>query len=344
MGHIFISYSHKDTKYAHALADHLKNIGFDVWIDERLDYGSQWPYEIQKQLDSCDAFLLVMTPRAFASDWVQSELQRAKRKRKPIFPLLLEGEEPWLSVESTQYYDVRGETLPDTRFYSAIQRAVSTSHHTTTPDQLPKNIAKTDKPAPKMQRELLIAIVGGCAAVIVSSWGLFHSVLSPSATPSPVYFPTETVPFTFISTTDSTPSPSAGNNSSPSVQLPDGATVMMVDSTGNKYQYTISSAQLEPLPPDKYLLRLQVHMWTNYPYPTNFWGNSFRLYVGDVHLKPSNSLDELISQEETKEGNVEFEVDVSLKGAILVQHRWTFLRTQKSCVWLFPDRLTKLSA
>ena len=94
MGHIFVSYSHKDTTYAHGLADHLRNMGFDIWMDERLDYGSQWPLEIQKQLDACDAFILIMTPRSFASDWVQSELQRAKRKLKPIFPLLLEGDEP----------------------------------------------------------------------------------------------------------------------------------------------------------------------------------------------------------------------------------------------------------
>lgn len=96
MGHVFISYSHKDTEYAHGLADNLQSIGFDVWIDERLDYGSQWPYELQMRLDSCDAFILIMTPRAYASEWVQNELQRAKRKLKPIFPLLLEGDEPWL--------------------------------------------------------------------------------------------------------------------------------------------------------------------------------------------------------------------------------------------------------
>lgn len=125
MGHVFISYSHKDTDYAHALASKLQGKGFDIWIDERLDYGSQWPHEVQKQLDSCSAFLLIMSPRAYASEWVQSELQRAKRKLKPVFPLLLEGEEPWLSVESTQYYDVRGEEFPDEKFYAALERAVS---------------------------------------------------------------------------------------------------------------------------------------------------------------------------------------------------------------------------
>ncbi|MBT3189591.1 MAG: toll/interleukin-1 receptor domain-containing protein [Anaerolineae bacterium] len=77
MSHIFISYSHKESDYAHGLAKTLYDDGFDVWIDERLDYGSQWPNEIQKQLDSCSAFIVIMSPNSFGSEWVQSELQRA---------------------------------------------------------------------------------------------------------------------------------------------------------------------------------------------------------------------------------------------------------------------------
>ena len=170
MGYIFISYSHKDTTYAHGLADHLKSMGFDIWMDERLDYGSQWPLEIQKQLDACAAFILIMTPRSFASDWVQSELQRAKRKLKPIFPLLLEGNEPWLSVESTQYYDVRGEVFPDARFYSAIKRVISTSPRAEIIDRLPRVDSKKDSatPRPKMKTELLAAAIGGIATVIAA--------------------------------------------------------------------------------------------------------------------------------------------------------------------------------
>lgn len=141
MSHIFISYSHKDTDYAYKLADALQAKGFDVWIDARLDYGSQWPLEIQKQLDACGAFILVMSPRAFASEWVQSELQRAKRKLRPIFPMLLEGDEPWLSVESTQFYDVRGEKLPDAKFYSTLKRILAVDG-TVSKLRLPKPLVK----------------------------------------------------------------------------------------------------------------------------------------------------------------------------------------------------------
>ena len=61
MPFIFISYSHKDSEYAHRLAKSLEQAGFAVWIDERIDYGTTWPDVIQKQLDDCKAFIVVMT-------------------------------------------------------------------------------------------------------------------------------------------------------------------------------------------------------------------------------------------------------------------------------------------
>jgi len=187
MGHIFISYSHKDTDYAHRLADTLQSDGFDVWIDARLDYGSQWPNELQMQLDACDAFILIMTPRSFASEWVQNELQRAKRKLKPVFPLLLEGDEPWLSVESTQYYDVRGEKLPDLKFYSALRRVAS--RHEGEAVQLPDDrAAESFKPTssagpPKFKTVIVIAIIGAIATLLAAVMPFILSNRSESSTP-----------------------------------------------------------------------------------------------------------------------------------------------------------------
>ena len=49
MPYIFISYSHTDSKYAHRLAEALEQHGVSVWIDDRIDYGTQWPHVIQEQ-------------------------------------------------------------------------------------------------------------------------------------------------------------------------------------------------------------------------------------------------------------------------------------------------------
>jgi hypothetical protein len=175
--------------------------------DERLDYGSQWPQEIQKQLDSCDAFIILMTPRAFASEWVQSELQRAKRKLKPISPVLLEGDEPWLSIESTQFYDVRGERSLDDKFYGALKRVVSTNQsngtliqsHTVGKPALgapPKSVA-----APKGGVGIIIGGIGVlavffvvCVLAIIAIRLLFPGSLSNHApTFAPTYVPTAEV-------------------------------------------------------------------------------------------------------------------------------------------------------
>jgi formylglycine-generating enzyme required for sulfatase activity len=140
MAHIFISYSHKDSGYAHRLAKELEQKGFSVWIDDRIDYGTQWPRVIQEHLDDCSAFVVIMTPRSYQSDWVQNELSRAKRKGKKVFPLLLEGEEPWLSVEVTQYVDVRDSGLPPERFYRELAKVLGVRVMSPEPARLPRQV------------------------------------------------------------------------------------------------------------------------------------------------------------------------------------------------------------
>lgn len=122
MGHLFISYSHKDKDYVHRLADFLQDRNFEVWIDDRIDYGTRWPVVIEDAIDHCESFVLIASESARQSEWVQNEVARASRLRKPFFPLLLDGG-PWLSFESTQYHDVRGGKLPDEKFINNLRRS-----------------------------------------------------------------------------------------------------------------------------------------------------------------------------------------------------------------------------
>lgn len=121
MGHIFISYSHQDKVYVHKLQETLQNEGFNVWIDDRIDYGEEWPKVIEKHLDECDAFILAMSNNSRESEMVQNEVTRAKNKRKTIFPLLLNGEN-WLIVEAKQYIDVMDGSLPTEKFYKRLEK------------------------------------------------------------------------------------------------------------------------------------------------------------------------------------------------------------------------------
>jgi hypothetical protein len=115
MAHVFISYSKKNRDYARRLADHLLDQGFDVWIDDRIDYGDEWWEVIERAISECAAFVLIMTPDSKSSKWVKREVGLADQQGKVIFPLLLSGEN-WGLFVITQYADVRDGQLPPPNF------------------------------------------------------------------------------------------------------------------------------------------------------------------------------------------------------------------------------------
>ena len=121
MGHIFISYSKKDIVYAEKLINALRREGFNPWVDmENLGAGTQWLRRLQKQIVTCDAYILVMSRNAYNSTWVPDELVVAKSKGKPIFPLLLDDTELFLALQTIQFEDVRGGRLPTEAFYRRL--------------------------------------------------------------------------------------------------------------------------------------------------------------------------------------------------------------------------------
>ena len=119
--HIFISYSRKDRTYARKLAEHLRGEGFEVWLDDHIDYGAEWPQAIRQAVRSCAAFVVVMTPDSEQSFWVGCEVHEARNRRKPIFPLLRAGEVFFL-LNTTQYVDVTDGRMPGPDLTERMER------------------------------------------------------------------------------------------------------------------------------------------------------------------------------------------------------------------------------
>ena len=117
--HVFVSYSRKDQDYARSLENDLLKRGFDVWLDDRIDYGDRWWRTIVRAVHACAAFIVVMTPDSEESEWVEREVQLALRERKPIFSLLLRGKVFPLLI-TTQYADVTAGQMPPQGFYDRL--------------------------------------------------------------------------------------------------------------------------------------------------------------------------------------------------------------------------------
>ncbi len=121
--HLFISYSRRDTEYARALKAHVHNNGFQVWLDDEIEHGDQWFNTIHEAIRDCAAFVVVMSPDAEESEWVQKEILLAKRYQKPIFPLLFSGLEFAILID-IQYADVRSGEMPGVDFHRRLRRTV----------------------------------------------------------------------------------------------------------------------------------------------------------------------------------------------------------------------------
>ncbi|MBV1854611.1 toll/interleukin-1 receptor domain-containing protein [Catellatospora tritici] len=86
-----------------------------VWFDQEIAHGDRWADTIEEQIDSCAAFVVVMTPAAKTSPWVAREINRAEKLRKPVLPLLLDGE-VFFRLSDVHYEDVTGGRMPSAAY------------------------------------------------------------------------------------------------------------------------------------------------------------------------------------------------------------------------------------
>lgn len=71
---VFISHAHEDDVFAHRLAGDLRAEGWAVWIaPDSIEPGETWVEAINRGLDESSFYLLVLTPAAAASPWVNTE-------------------------------------------------------------------------------------------------------------------------------------------------------------------------------------------------------------------------------------------------------------------------------
>ena len=120
-GHVFISYAREDQAYARELAADLRAHGLGVWMDDRIDFGDRWWQTIVQAVRASAAVIVVMTPAAEQSEWVEREVMLALDEDKPVFPLLLQGKRFPILI-TKQFANVSGGQMPPDSFYERLAR------------------------------------------------------------------------------------------------------------------------------------------------------------------------------------------------------------------------------
>lgn len=91
----FLSYSHKDEKFATQLVARLRAEGVRVWFAaEDLNPGQKIHEEVGKAIDNFDRLVVVLSDNSMRSPWVQSEVRKARRRElrdgcRVLFPISL---------------------------------------------------------------------------------------------------------------------------------------------------------------------------------------------------------------------------------------------------------------
>jgi hypothetical protein len=113
----FVSYSHEveDTEFCRLLCDELEKHGVHAWTDRRqLRIGEKFAAPIAEAIEVSDAFLVVRSPHAVSSTYVNREIQHAlecaRRDGKPqVYPLLLRSCDIPVEIRELTWGDFRSE-------------------------------------------------------------------------------------------------------------------------------------------------------------------------------------------------------------------------------------------
>jgi hypothetical protein len=87
---VFVSYAREDRIVANRLAHDLQKVGYRAWTDfDGLVGGDKWKESIDEALRNSTALIVLLTPNAVSSKWVDYEITQALGRDHPIVPLLI---------------------------------------------------------------------------------------------------------------------------------------------------------------------------------------------------------------------------------------------------------------
>ncbi|MFN7209347.1 MAG: TIR domain-containing protein, partial [Aggregatilineales bacterium] len=88
----FISYSRANAAFARDLYKKLSAQGFTLWRDlNDMEGGEDWWRQIQEAIENVDTMVLILSPKALASEVVAQEWHYARQKGTRIIPILAES-------------------------------------------------------------------------------------------------------------------------------------------------------------------------------------------------------------------------------------------------------------
>ncbi len=107
MSDIFISYARSTAEQAQAVAEALRGLGYDVWLDDELPAHRAYAEVIEERLQAAKAVVVIWSAEAVKSEWVQSEADTARTDHK-LVQLTVDGSKLPRPFDRIQCADLTG--------------------------------------------------------------------------------------------------------------------------------------------------------------------------------------------------------------------------------------------
>jgi hypothetical protein len=161
---IFISYAHADSPFVDQLQADLQQQGLLAWVDRRgLVGGQKWRRQLQETLERAQVLLVVLSPEAVSSEYVQNEYGYAADEGKLVIPLYYRPCQVPLELRGIQWIDFQHSYEQGLRaLLAALQQQASlASPPQSQPQPPPSQPALTVLPAaPSPQSSSSAPLVG----------------------------------------------------------------------------------------------------------------------------------------------------------------------------------------
>ncbi len=198
MAQVFISYSRKDVSFAEQLVVDLEKAGLEVWRDvSSLGGGARWRKEIETAIRTSPIFIVVLSPDAVESEWVEREFLFASNLRRKIVPVMCRPCELPLNYLDLNYIDMQDKNYQ--RGFTALLKALAVDSKT-----VPLPDKKEEKISFVLKKNYVMALVGLLvlvfAAWLISPWRAGKPEPTPTPTPTATSMPTSTLTPTEMAT------------------------------------------------------------------------------------------------------------------------------------------------
>lgn len=111
---VFISHCTNDDHFVDQLVNALQPHGVKTWVDHHdMRLGTRWVKTLETELAESDIMLLILSPSALASPYVEAEWHVFFDLKKPIYPILIADCEVPLFLRTFNYIDFRDSDFFD---------------------------------------------------------------------------------------------------------------------------------------------------------------------------------------------------------------------------------------